>query len=85
MFLPSKPSHLRIGEIIANYPDAILHQLQPDGMSDQEKELKRFTRQSLKTLSNWNEWNDAFNQQLDDHAKAGVFGKPIERKDLPPE
>ena len=53
-------------------------------MTDQEKELERFTRRSLKTLSNWNEWNDAYNQQLDNHAKAGVFGKPIERKDLPP-
>ena len=26
-----------------------------------------------------------FNQQLDDHARAGVFGKPVERKGLPPE
>ena len=34
VFLPSKPSHLRISEIIANYPDAILHQLQTDGMTD---------------------------------------------------
>ena len=85
VFLSSKPSHLRISEIIADYPDSILHQLQTDGMTDQEKELKRLTRRSLKTLPNWNEWNDAFNQQLDEHAKAGVFGEPIERKDLPPE
>jgi len=41
VFLPSKPSHLRISEIIADYPDSILHQLQTDGMTNQEKELKR--------------------------------------------
>ena len=33
VFLPSKPSHLRISEIIADYPDSILHQLQTDGMT----------------------------------------------------
>ena len=53
-------------------------------MTDQEKELKRFACRSLKTLSNWNEWTDAYNQQLDDHAKAGAFGNPIEHKDLLP-
>lgn len=51
---------------------------------DEEKQLKRFTHWALKTLSNWDVWKDAYNQQLDDHAKSGVFEDPIERKYLPP-
>ena len=83
VFVGSRPSHLRISEIIADYPDAILHQLQTDCMTPEEKQLKRLTRRTLKALPNWKVWDDAYNAQLDDHAKAGVFGKPVRRQDLP--
>ena len=54
-------------------------------MTDEERRLKTFTRRNLKKLANWDAWSDAFNQQLNDHDKAGVFGEPTKKSELPKE
>jgi hypothetical protein len=53
--------------------------LQSDGMTEEEKALPRFTRKNLMTLSNWAEWDDAHDRQLDAHHAAGTFGAPVIR------
>jgi hypothetical protein len=51
--------------------------LEASGMTDKEKGLKSFTRRTLKKLANWDEWDAAFNTQLDQHHEAGTFLAPI--------
>ena len=43
VFSTSRPTHLRLSEIIADYPEAIVRQLQTDSMTPEEKQLKRLT------------------------------------------
>jgi hypothetical protein len=57
----------------------ILHRLQTDCMTDEERQLKSFTRHQLKKLSNWLEWDAAFDAQLDAHFAAGALGLPVLR------
>ena len=40
-------------------------------------------RRNLQRLENWDQWDAAFDAQLDDHNQAGVFGKPVLRSSLP--
>ena len=61
------------------------NQLVVDAMTDEEKELKSLTRRNLKRLSNWSDWDKAFDKQMDEHHEAGVFGKPIPISSLPSE
>jgi hypothetical protein len=51
--------------------------LQSDGMTEEEKALPCFTRKNLMKLSNWAEWDEAHNRQLDAHHAAGTFGAPV--------
>ena len=46
-------------------------------MTPEERCLTKFTRRNLQRLSNWSEWDEAFDAQLDAHYQAGAFGKPI--------
>jgi hypothetical protein len=39
---------------------AMIHRLQTDCMTDEERQLKSFTRNQLRKLSNWLEWDAAF-------------------------
>jgi hypothetical protein len=50
----------------------------------EEESLKSFTRRSLKALDNWEEWDAAFDLQLDQHYKAGIFLDPIPRPTISP-
>jgi hypothetical protein len=59
--------------------NALLHRLQTDCMTDEERKLTRFTRRNLKKLSNWPEWDAAFDAQLDAHYAAGALGLPVPR------
>jgi hypothetical protein len=57
--------------------DPIVNRLEASGMTDEEKGLKNFTRHTLKSLANWEEWDTAFNTQLDQHHEAFTFIGPI--------
>jgi hypothetical protein len=59
--------------------NALLHRLQTDCMPDEERKLTHFTRRNLKKLSNWPEWDAAFDAQLDAHYAAGALGLPVPR------
>jgi hypothetical protein len=58
---------------------AVLRRLQTDGMTPEERELKSFTRRNLQKLPNWDQWDEAFDAQLDAHRLAGAFEMPIPR------
>jgi Reverse transcriptase (RNA-dependent DNA polymerase) len=53
-----------------------VHRLHGDGTTPAEAALPSFTARHLKTLPNWSQWRDAFDDQLDAHAKVGTFGHP---------
>jgi hypothetical protein len=55
------------------YKDPLVSWLEALGMMDEERGLKSFTRRTLKKLANWDEWDAAFNTQLDQHHEAGTF------------
>ena len=55
-----------------------IYRLQTAHMTDEERQLKSLTRCNLKRLSNWDQWDAAFDKQLDNHLKAGTIGKAIE-------
>jgi hypothetical protein len=57
--------------------DPMVNRLEASGMTDEEKGPKNFTRRTLKNLANWEEWDTAFNTQLDQHHEAGTFLTPI--------
>ena len=57
----------------------IIHRLQTDEMTDEERKLTRFSRKKLKGLSNWSAWDDAYDKQLDAHRESGTFGEPVLR------
>ena len=46
-------------------------------MTDKEWNLKSFTQKTLKRLSNWDNWDAAFDEQLNGHHESGAFGEPI--------
>jgi hypothetical protein len=48
-----------------------VHRLESSGMTEEES-LKSFTRRSLKALDNWEEWDAAFDLQLDRANSSGV-------------
>jgi hypothetical protein len=59
----------------------VMNRLQANGMTDEEQQLKHFTRSKLMKLQNWKVWDDAFDEQLDNHATSGALGTPIRRRD----
>ena len=58
---------------------AIIRRLQSDGMTDEERALKRLTRRNRMKLSNWSAWDEGFDMQLDAHWEAGALGEPVPR------
>jgi hypothetical protein len=58
---------------------AVLRHLQTDEMTPEERELKRFTCRNLKKLSNWKQWDEAFDDQLNKHLESGAFEMPVPR------
>ena len=63
------------------------HQLVVDAITNKETQLKSLTRRNLKRLSNWPDWDKAFDKQMDEHQtlNPGMFGKPVPISSLPPE
>ena len=55
----------------------VIHRLQTEGMTMEERRLKRFTRRNLQKLPNWPDWDAAFDAQLDAHFKMGTISAPI--------
>jgi hypothetical protein len=53
--------------------------LQSDGMTDEERDLPSFTHRRLQRLTNWPDWDAAFDAQLDAHHAAGTLGLPVPR------
>ena len=57
-----------------------VNQMHNDHMTDEEKQLKHFTRRNLMRLANWKtDWEPAFDAQLDGHFESGALGHPIKR------
>ena len=56
-----------------------LRRLQNEHMTAEEKQLRSFSRNNLMRLSNWLEWRDADDKQLDSHYEAGAIGKAVPR------
>jgi hypothetical protein len=84
------PLHLRQIDIahISNLCDSIkslpnnlllLHRLQTDGMTPEERALPKLTRHRLKKLPNWPDWDAAFDAQLDAHLRDSAIGEPVLR------
>jgi hypothetical protein len=71
------------------FSDADLHamisRLQTDCMTDEERKLTNFTRRNLQKLSNWSDWDAAFDAQLDAHFEAGALGLPVLRPPATPD
>jgi hypothetical protein len=42
-------------------------------MTDEEHHLKKFTHRNLQKLSNWPEWDECFDAQLDAHHASGAM------------
>ena len=61
----------------------LICRVQVDEMTDEERELTNFSRGRLKRLANWDDWDAAFDKQLDAHHESGVFGEPILRSSIP--
>ena len=57
----------------------LIHRLQTNDMTPEERRLKSFTRRNLQKLSNWSLWDEAFDTQLDAHFEAGTLGHPVPR------
>jgi hypothetical protein len=58
---------------------SVIHRLQTEGMTEEERLLTKFTRRNLQKLTNWTDWDAAFDAQLDAHRQAGTIGAPIPR------
>ena len=57
----------------------VIHRLQTEGMTPEERRLSKFTRRNLQQLPNWSSWDAAFDTQLDAHCQAGTIGRPVPR------
>ena len=54
-------------------------------MTNEERNLKSFTRKNLMKLSNWPEWQAADDKQLNSHFDAGTIGKAVPRPKQDPD
>ena len=54
-----------------------MRKLANEHMTEEEKALPAFTRRRLMKLSNWLEWRDADDKQLNQHFDAGTIGMAI--------
>ena len=68
-------------EDLLTYDDmtAVIARLQTSPMTTEERNLKRFTRKTLQGLSNWSDWDAAFDEQLSTQHQDGTFGSPVLR------
>jgi hypothetical protein len=66
-------------DIATNAMSHVIHRLQTEGMTDEERVLKHFTRRNLQRLSNWPAWDAAFDAQLDAHCASGTISRPVPR------
>ena len=57
----------------------VMQRLQNDHMTDEERQLKSFSRKNLMKLSNWDQWQAADDKQLDAHFDSGTIGKAVPR------
>ena len=48
-------------------------------MTDEERNLKAFTRPRLMKLKNWKDWDASFEKQMDQYYRDGTFGAPVRR------
>ena len=51
-------------------------------MTDEERGMKSFNRNRLMKLRNWDQWDSAFDSQLEGHADAATLGEPVLRSSL---
>ena len=56
-----------------------MRKLANEHMTEEEKALPAFTRRRLMKLSNWLEWRDADDKQLNQHFDAGTIGMAVPR------
>ena len=62
---------------------AIINTLNSDSITPEEQALGYFTRKRLKKLSTWDQWLQGEKKQIDQFDTQGMFGKPINRTELP--
>ena len=75
-FTPADPDDL----LVLPAPELLtVRKLTNDHMTEEEKQLKSFTRKNLVNLPNWLEWRAADDKQLDAHYKAGTIGQAVPR------
>ena len=75
-YTPADPDDL----VLWSPDDALLMQrLQNDHMTDEERQLKSFSRKNLMKLSNWEQWREADETQLNAHFDSGTIGKAVPR------
>ena len=75
-YTPADPDDL----ILWSADDAMLmHRLQNAHMTEEERQLKSFSRKNLMKLSNWDQWQAADDAQLDAHFDSGTIGKAVPR------
>ena len=72
-------SDLTYSEMSAVISEWAVCRVQSDGMTDEERSLKKFTRHNLMKLANWSDWDVQFDAQLDNHSETGCIGKPVPR------
>ena len=68
---------MKIARQLVLNQNADIHSLQVSHMIKEEHQLKSFTCRNLMKLANWDDWNVAFDSQLDAHAYAGTLGEPV--------
>ena len=56
-----------------------MRKLQNEHMTEEERNLKSFSRKNVMGLSNWKDWRDADDKQLDSHFDAGTIGMAVPR------
>ena len=60
-------------------PPPLLARLENSHMNSEERALKSFTRKRLQGLSNWSDWDAAFDSQLDGHHDSSTLNHPVDR------
>jgi hypothetical protein len=75
-YFGTQPSDYELSEALAEMHESI-NLLQSSDMTDEEAALLNLTQQYLKTLSNWSDWDAAFDKQLDQHFQDGTLVQPI--------
>ena len=75
-------THLKHSDMSDAISDWVVHRVQSNGMTDEERKLLKFTRCNLMKLQNWSDWDTQFDAQLDNHHEAGCIGEPVPRASI---